>query len=158
MELRVKVDTEKLTAALLKYPEIVRPLLRKRMGIEMERVATFAQVNHRFTPRSGNLARAIVSSVSSAGLQGSVHLDGGLAPYAEFIHEGTGRYGPKKQDFFVAPVRKKALHWGRHFSKGHYVKGWRPDRFLYRAFSKLKMLMRQKFTDTYKEALQRAGL
>ncbi len=81
-----------------------------------------------------------------------------MAPHAEYIHEGTGRFGPKRQDFFVAPRVKKALHWDKKFSKGHWVKGWRPDRFLYAAFTKSKRAIRDSLNYGYKLALQKAGL
>ena len=124
----------------------------------MTLIAEHAQLNHRFISRSGNLERSAIPEVSASGLQGTVYLDGGLAPYAEYIHEGTGRYGPKRRDFFVAPKVKKALHWGRFYSKGHLIKGCRPDRFLLRAFEKSRDVIKENLTAAYMKALQKAGL
>jgi hypothetical protein len=158
MELRVKIDTRNLTAALLKAPEIVRPILRRRMGTEMNAVARYARANHRFTSRAGKLEQSITTEVSSGGLQGCVYLKGGMAPYGEYIHEGTGRYGTRGTDFYVAPVTAKALHWGKFFSKGHLIKGWRPDRFLTESLKVNRQHIIDGLVDAYTTALQKAGL
>ena len=52
-------------------------------------------------------------------------------PYAAYIHEGTGIYGPKGQ--MIRPVHAKALHWigaGGEDIFAKSVKGIKPNRFL----------------------------
>jgi len=58
------------------------------------------------------------------------------ASYAEFVHEGTGIYGPKKRP--IVPIRAKALHWGGTpgvFAKS--VKGMRARPFLRKAIDNI---------------------
>jgi hypothetical protein len=54
------------------------------------------------------------------------------APYARYLHEGTGIYGPKRKPIEIKPKEKKALNWK---GAGHPVKrarqrGIKPSDFL----------------------------
>jgi hypothetical protein len=163
MQIKVKVDVSKLTAALLRAPEIARPILRKEMGSLMSRVALASKHSHRFQPQSGNLERSIKSEVSEGGLRGTVYLDGGVAPYAEYVHEGTGLYGPHKKKFYVAPIKKKALSWvprdfKRLYPEGHWIRGAKPDRFLNEALKQMRQAIRDGLLHAYTQALQKAGI
>lgn len=56
--------------------------------------------------RTSNLANARTTEVSEDGLRGTIRF---IAPYAEYVHEGTGLYGPHKTK--IIPKSKKALYW-----------------------------------------------
>jgi len=158
MQLTVKVDTKALSAALLKMGKSGVSILRKEMGTQMQAVASMAAQRHRYTTRSGTLDRSISHEVSKTGIRGTVFLDTGTAPYALYQHEGTGMYGARRAPFFIAPVRKKALYWGKRiWSKGHYVSGIKPDRFLYKAFKHQKQAIVKGLNKAYETLIKRAG-
>jgi hypothetical protein len=56
--------------------------------------------------RTSNLARTRTSEVNDDGTRGVL---GFTAPYAVFVHEGTGIFGPRHQR--IRPVAKRALFW-----------------------------------------------
>lgn len=56
--------------------------------------------------RTSNLARSRTTSVLEDGNKGILAF---TAPYAEFVHEGTGLFGPHHQR--ITPTNKKALFW-----------------------------------------------
>jgi len=56
--------------------------------------------------RTTNLARSRTSNVSADGSRGVLKF---TAPYAAFVHEGTGLFGPHHQR--IVPTNKRALFW-----------------------------------------------
>lgn len=62
----------------------------------------------------------------------------GDAPYAPFVHEGTGRYGHFKRPYVIKPRNNKALSWkgGKHPVKKVNHPGIKPNPFLLRAAKK----------------------
>ena len=83
--------------------------------------------------RTSNLINSITSSVSSDGLKGDVTVG---AKYAEFVHRGTGLFGPFKQKIF--PKTKKALFWPGAAHPVKWVRGMRPNPFFDRALKQIK--------------------
>ena len=69
--------------------------------------------------------------------------------YAEYVHEGTGIYGPKGQPFDIFPVNKKALKFvmgGKTiFAKHCKVMGQKANPFLDRALEGTEMKMESIF-------------
>jgi len=58
--------------------------------------------------RTGNLVNSITNYIVNRGLAGVVKA---TAPYASYVHWGTGLYGPYKQKIVIRPRYKKALFW-----------------------------------------------
>lgn len=56
--------------------------------------------------KTSNLANSGSSRVEKGGSEGVVTFS---APYAKYVHEGTGLYGPHKTK--IVPARKRALFW-----------------------------------------------
>lgn len=56
--------------------------------------------------KTSNLANSGSSDVNAEGTRATITFS---APYAEFVHEGTGLYGPHKK--MIVPTTKKALFW-----------------------------------------------
>lgn len=56
--------------------------------------------------RTSNLARTRTTNVNEDGSRGTLAF---TAPYAGYVHEGTGLYGPHKTK--IVPKDKKALFW-----------------------------------------------
>ena len=103
-----------------------------RLAVEASaiEVATTAKMQHRYKQQNGRLKDAVQTTINDDGREGRVYLDGNIAPYAVFIHEGI-----KPHDIF--PNRRKALRWvdGNKFLFAKRVRfpGWAADPFLYGA-------------------------
>lgn len=75
--------------------------------------------------RTSNLANSGTTEVSADGTEGVLRY---TAAYGEFVHEGTGLFGPKKQK--ITPKNKKALYWSGAAHPVKSVKGMKPRPFL----------------------------
>ena len=114
--------------------EAFRRNLRLAVEASAVEVATTAKMEHRYRQRRGRLKDAvqtIFSEDTRREYEAHVYLDGNIAPYGVFIHEGI-----KPHDIF--PKRRKALRWvdGNKFLFAKRVRfpGWDPDPFIYDAF------------------------
>jgi HK97 gp10 family phage protein len=83
--------------------------------------------------KTSNLVNSITSSVSADGKRAEVNV---TAPYAGFVHRGTGLFGPFKQRIF--PTTKKALFWPGAAHPFKSVKGMKPNPFFTRALRQIK--------------------
>lgn len=110
--------------------EAFRRNLRLAVEASAIEVATTAKMEHRYKQRHGRLKDAVQTAIGESGMEARVYLDGNIAPYAVFIHEGI-----KPHDIF--PKRRKALRWvdGNKFLFAKRVRfpGWNPDPFIYDA-------------------------
>ena len=88
--------------------------------------------------RTSNLVNSITSSVSADGKKGTLKA---TAPYAIFVHEGTGLYGPHKEMILIRPKNKKALFWpgAAHPVKSVKIKGQKPNPFFLRAIREVDL-------------------
>jgi hypothetical protein len=84
--------------------------------------------------RISNLLKSISTNVSIDGTKGEIVAG---APYAEFVHRGTGPYGPYKQR--IRPTTKKALFWPGALHQVKSTKGQKPNPFFDRALSKIDL-------------------
>ena len=83
----------------------------------------------RYAPvRTSNLANSGTSDVNADGSIGTVKF---TAPYAGYVHQGTGLYGPRKTK--IRPKTKKALYWPGAAHPVRAIKGMKPNPFLARA-------------------------
>lgn len=78
--------------------------------------------------KTSNLANSHTGNVNADGSEGTVSF---IAPYAGYVHEGTGLYGPHKQK--IVPKSKKALYWPGAAHPVRAVTGMRARPFLKRA-------------------------
>ena len=110
--------------------EAFRRNLRLAVEASAVEVATIAKMEHRYKQRHGRLKDAVQTTIGENGTEARVYLDGNIAPYGVFIHDGI-----KPHDIF--PNRRKALRWvdGNKFLFAKRVRfpGWDPDPFLYDA-------------------------
>ncbi len=82
--------------------------------------------------RTSNLVNSIVPpSFSDGGMVATIKA---TAPYALFVHRGTGIYGPYATP--IVPVNKKALFWPGAAHPVRSVKGMKPNPFFTRAIEK----------------------
>ncbi len=80
--------------------------------------------------KTSNLARSRTSDVSEDGGKGTLRF---TAPYAGYVHGGTGIYGPRKQR--IVPTSKKALFWPGAKHPVRSVAGMRPRPFATQALA-----------------------
>ncbi len=110
--------------------EIFRRNLHLAVEASAVEVATTAKMDHRYQQRNGRLKDAVQTAIGGSGMEARVYLDGNIAPYGVFIHEGI-----RAHDIF--PKRRKALRWvdGNKFLFAKRVRfpGWDPDPFIYDA-------------------------
>lgn len=128
--LEVKLEGNDISRALALVHDRAVKALNVGLKIATREIQNTARSRHKFTTRSGNLERSI--QTTSGYLIGSVDLNKRIAPYGNYIHEGT-------RDHEVKPKDKKALRYvgagGRFFfSKGHKVSGIKKDPFIVNAF------------------------
>ncbi len=74
--------------------------------------ALLAAIQRHTPKKTSTLVRSLtgeVREVSPTHLEGKV---GSPLPYARFIEEGTGVFGPKRRPILVIVKNKKALNWG----------------------------------------------
>ena len=164
LTIKIEVDTRKLIETSKRFPKETAKTIRQEMkavGRDIQRLASStAPAGKPGKPRM--LARSVQFLVSENGLTLEERLDKNIAPYASYVHRGTGKYGPHKKPFKVAPVTRKALHWvqggQKFFSKGHEVKGQRPQPFLYKAFKTLRADIVNRLQKAVHKAITDAGL
>lgn len=87
-----------------------------------------AQAKKNAPVKTSNLANSGTSFVNADGSVGTVSF---TAPYAEYVHRGTGLYGPYKKK--IVPKNKKALYWPGGAHPVRSTKGMRANPFLRRA-------------------------
>ncbi|WAC06588.1 MAG: HK97 gp10 family phage protein [Thermodesulfobacteriota bacterium] len=106
-------------------------LLRVAGAIEAEAVA----VVPRRTSNLANSIRKYLTGRNSAVVTATT-------PYAVFVHEGTGMYGPEKRPFDIRPKDKQALAFtwmGKKIVvKKVTIKGQKPQKFFEQAVRKVQ--------------------
>lgn len=115
---------------------LISRLSNMKEGIRSAMTYLVADIESRavkLTPvRTSNLVNSITRYIAPDGSFGILKA---TAPYARYVHEGTGLYGPYKQGWIIKPRRKKALYWegARHPVKKVFAKGQRPNPFFTKA-------------------------
>lgn len=132
MKLQMKVEARGLLDAFKKAPFETAKELRVEMKSQMSHLQRDAREHHRFVARTGMLERSVQFQVERSGLAGKAYLETGLAPYGVYVHQGH--------------------HVGR--GKG----GWKPDKFLYEAFDRLKPQFLREMGKAIDRALRKVGL
>lgn len=85
--------------------------------------------------KGGNLKSSGTTAFSGHGFDTAAEIKF-TAPYAIYVHEGTGIYGPKQAPYTIVPVNKKALFWpgAAHPVKKVTIRGMKARPFLKEAF------------------------
>jgi HK97 gp10 family phage protein len=133
MEIKTRIEIKgKLLKDLLDKPEeVMRKSIWSGMAHLVEEIEARAVKE---TPvKTSNLVNSITSTVSADGKRAEVRA---TAPYAEFVHRGTGLFGPFKQRIF--PLTKKALFWPGALHPVKSIKGMKPNPFFARALRQIK--------------------
>lgn len=126
------------------FPAAIRALFNnpasrgvREMKKKAERVQTLARKNL-LRPPGGFDTGKLSASIKVT----QVHVNGAIAfkvssdlPYARYVHDGTGIYGPRGLP--IKPTHARALHWrgpGGESIFARQVKGMKPNPFLRDAF------------------------
>lgn len=118
-----------MTVSRVIFDERIRQAV-KASAIEVQ---DEAQTHHNYTSRTGNLPRAVDMRMTSE-YSAMVYINGDIAPYGPFVHEGTKAHT-------IAPKRRKYLRWvptggnGFVFAKSAHHPGTKKDPFLYEALN-----------------------
>ena len=137
--LSVEIDMEKVLRRVEKIlPAQIEKAVNRSLKEATELVKTTAQQEHEYTSRTGKLeSEGIATEITKN--EGKVMLDKKV-PYGIYQHEGTGVYGRSGRAYNVRPKAKYALRWvaknGFAYSRGHQIRGIKPDPFLYNALNK----------------------
>lgn len=104
--------------------------------------------------KTSNLVNSITSYISDKGLSATIKA---TAPYAKFVHDGTGLYGPLKKEIVITAKNKKALFWpgARHPVKSVRQKGMKPRPFFQLAINEINP--QKVFEDGIQNYLERRG-
>jgi hypothetical protein len=84
--------------------------------------------------RTSNLARTRTTNVNDDGTRGRLAF---TAPYAGYVHEGTGLFGPHHQR--IVPVNKRALFWAGAKHPVKSVKGMKGRPWVRKAAGEVNM-------------------
>lgn len=132
MKIKIKIDTDKLVRAFEGAPDKTREKLREVVKSTARDIQSRASREHRYTSRSGTLERE-GTAYRTDGLRAEIYLDEEAVKYARYIHEG-------KRPHMVEPRNKNVLRRVKdedfEFGKRFFVRGTRPDPFLYNAAEK----------------------
>nr|DAZ15036.1 MAG TPA: Minor capsid protein [Caudoviricetes sp.] len=137
MKVLISPDFEKVSRAFDKSAQAVKAVARVQVKMATRDVRNYAADHHRFTTRSGDTERSIVSEVN--GTSGKVWLGTKVAVY---LHEGT-----KPHD--IRPRMKKVLRFpvqgGFAFARRVHHPGTPKDQFLYDAAEKISPDIQRRF-------------
>lgn len=146
IEIKIKPDLTRLAQKLTGDLQGARRAGMLNIVTEVEaRARKYAPV------RTSNLANSGTSDVNADGSRGTVSF---IAPYAQYVHEGTGLYGPHK--IKIVPKNKKALSWPGAAHPVRSVRGMHGNPFLLRAANESDIT--RLFTIGAERHLQRQGV
>ena len=134
------VDAHELEELIAKFQDKKRLVNAISNSFEntLEKQQTYTVKNTRFKSGTGATLGAMEHEVT--GLNGSIFVDKAKIPYIEPVYFGSGIYGEKKKPIEITPKNKEALSWvsgnSRFFSKGHTIKGQKPNPFIETAYNK----------------------
>lgn len=117
-------DINKMKAVIKAAPKLsaIRYNAAMKIAVNLIRV----EMRRQAPRQSGNLQRSIKGSVSK--LTGRVGPDLGTAPYAKYVHGGTGIYGQGGKR--IRPRTKQALFWKGALHPVKSVRGQRANPFV----------------------------
>lgn len=162
MLIKADFNQDRALRALRAFPEQVNKQMRLATKISLRDIQVGAQQDHRFVTRGGMADKSIVTQANSNGLGGTVSLDTGIAPYAPFLHGGTGIHGPSGKAFPIQARNGKALRFvagGRFVFRRRVMNpGIKGDPFLYRSANREEPKITARFEAGISTAIQEGGL
>lgn len=76
------------------YNDLIQKAVLKRLGKIGYFIAKYAQNNHRYTVRTGNLKNSTRYWVNRARQRLRIYISEGQADYGKYVHEGHGTWAP----------------------------------------------------------------
>lgn len=162
MELKATINAKRALEALRVFPELLGKNVRLATKASLRDIRVGAQQDHAFISRSNNAERSVAAEVNESGVGGRVFLDTGIAAYAPFLHEGTGKYGPKHAPYPIRPTNKKTLRFvkgGRFiYARGVMHPGIKGDPFLFRSADREQENVGKRFDKAVDASIKQGGL
>lgn len=137
-------DTANGMRELAREIHTVRDKFLNRAGDAIKQRATNF---HKFDPKSGNLQDAIEVQIRDDTVE--ISLNETRAPYATFVHEGTGLWGPQRRAYAIMPRDRQALFFDEHPVRRVIHPGTQPDPFLYDAADNVREHLTEIFSDEW---------
>lgn len=107
---------------------------RKSLQESLLLIQEAAQAAISFNSKTRRLMRSIRVNVVNDH-DGEVYLDESIAPYASFVHDGTGIYGDRHKPFAIMPKKGARIAWqgknGKMFASKVMNPGQQGNPFLY---------------------------
>lgn len=125
MPLKVKIYSDDVVEAIVKLPPFIKFDINKALNSVLPQMSIHAKSHHRYKNRTGRLTSAIRSEVRE--LVGELIMDGGIADYGVYVHEG------------------------------HHGGAWPPDRFIYEAADALESTLDQALKQAIDNSLSSQG-
>ena len=137
--MRIQLDFREIEKTAQISGDILRDVDTARdkfLGRAAKLIEQQAMSHHRFDSRTGRLASAI--EVQIVGDTAEISVNELKAPYATFIHGGTGMWGPGRRMYAIHPREHRALAFDGHLARRVMHPGISPDPFLYDAADNMR--------------------
>lgn len=163
MEMRVSFDAKAVLEAMDEAPETTVRHMRRALLESCRLVQRGAREVHRYKPHSGELTRAVRYRTQIAKCEGAIDINPAIAPYGVYVHEPTGKYGPRGQPYPIVAKNKKFLRFkgrdGKYiFRRSVMHPGSKADPFLYDSAERNREEINDIFARHTKAAVKEAGL
>lgn len=163
MELKVRFDAKAVVEAMEEAPEATVRHMRQALLESCKLVQRGAQEVHKYKPHSGQLARAVRFRTQIAKCEGTVDINPAIAPYGVYVHEPTGKYGPRGKPYPIVAKNKKFLRFRGRDGKDVFRRkvmhpGSKADPFLYDSAERNREEINNIFARHTKAAVKEAGL
>lgn len=163
MRFHARFDSNKLKAALERFPRQLESNIVLALKIHSRDVQNHARSHHRFTSRSGGagLEGSVEARVDPTKLRAGVGFNTGSVRYGPFIHDGTGLHGKHRRAYKIRPKTKRALRFVKQtkfiFARVVTHPGVRPDKFIVQAAKTLQDNYRRLMEKSVNLAAKGAG-
>lgn len=118
----INVDDNGVVQGMEKLRIKARQYIAVGLDLSAKVVQGYARSNHNFKASTSRLEDAIDYEVYDKQQYAEVFINEDIAPYGKYVHEPTGKYGPKKKPYDIFPKNKKMLR----FAPSPGTAKWRP--------------------------------
>src|SRR3972149_9142111 len=132
----IDLDDKEFRGMIIQFPKKAEAAVKRVAAlIEAKAVQRAPGAKFQGKKKGGNLMSSGTTSFSGSGFDTRAEVKF-TAPYAIYVHEGTGVYGPKARPYTIFPKNKRALVWpgASHPVKKVTILGMKPRPFLREAF------------------------
>ena len=159
MSIQIKLNTKELEKAFKNFPDFIAKETRLTLKKGSRDIVNRARETHKYTDRTGR-ATSSINWEYQKDFQSIIGLGGRKAPYAKYLHDGSGIYAGHKK-YEITTKKKKALRFvggnGKFvFSKKVIHSGIKKDEFLFRAAKAIRPRLKKEVRNSIEKAARRA--